>query len=355
VSSVSIDGASASLRPGGVARYFGAAFLVVWLAGWAAGEVFALGFLILLVRSVVGSAIGAPWPIPGGEWIAGGAAGFVFLFLLIWLTLWTFGGVAAITELLRSLAGEDTVSVQLSGIELERRAGPFRRTRIFDRAKIRRVRLRPRDEAVVIDTASGTELVTKFGTAEDRKTFTEWLRARLSLPADESRVDPISAPPGWTLTIDGGLARLTKLDASTRRIASLIVWSVAIFLGMIWVGAGVTVSFRTLIGLTITGLVAFGAAWITWSRSEWRVRPGELTAHTRFLLWERERSFKSARLEVATSTDSDNDSHYTLNVIDAQGKRKLASELNDHAETVDLARWLAARTGFPLTLPQRFQ
>jgi len=26
--------------------------------------------------------------------------------------------------------------------------------------------------------------------------------------------------------------------------------------------------------------------------------------------------------------------------------------MNDDAETVDLARWLAARSGFPLTLPR---
>lgn len=355
MSSAPITGPSASLRPSGIGRYFGAAFLLVWLGGWAIGEIVALGFLFLLARSVVGSIINVPWPIPGGEWIVGGVTGFVFLFLLIWLTLWTFGGIAAITELLRSLAGEDTVDVQLSGLELGRRAGPFRRTRNFDRAQIRRVRLRRSDKAVVMDTASGTEMITKYGTPDERHAVVEWLRGRLSLPQDESRVDPAAAPPGWVMSVDEGTTRISRTDAATRRTGSLIAWAVVGFLGLIWLGSDVTLSIGTLIAGAVTLLVTFGAAWVTWSRREWKVRHAELVAHTRFLLWEWERSFKSARLEVVLSVDSDNDSHYTLNVIDADGKRKIASEMNDEAETVDLARWLTARTGFPLTLPRQLQ
>jgi hypothetical protein len=169
----------------------------VWLAGWAVGEVVALGFLIMLIRSALGSAAGMSWPIPGGEWIAGGAAGFVFLFLLVWLALWTVGGLAAINELLRSLAGEDQISVQPSGIELVRRAGPFRRARTFDRPLIRRVRIRRHDKAVVMDTVSGTELMTKYGTDDEREAMTEWLRRQLSLPNDDIRVSwSRRGPPG---------------------------------------------------------------------------------------------------------------------------------------------------------------
>jgi hypothetical protein len=146
-----ITGSSASLRVTGSVRYIGATFLLVWLAGWALGEAFALGFLILLIRSVVGTFFGMSWPLPGGQWIAGGAAGFFFLFLVVWLTLWTFGGLAAITELLRNLAGEDRVSVQPAGVELVCRAGPFRRVRTFDRSRIRRVRIRRHDKAVVME------------------------------------------------------------------------------------------------------------------------------------------------------------------------------------------------------------
>lgn len=327
---------------------------MVWLAGWLLGEVFAAGFLVLLVHSLVGSVGGWSWPVPGGDWITGGAAGFVFLFLLIWLALWTFGGIAAITELLRSLAGEDLVSVQSSGIDVARRAGPFRRVRTFERSHIRRVRLRHHDKAVVIDTLKGTELVTKYGTPDERQVMVEWLRSRLLLP-DRDRVDPNAAPPRWTMTVEGGAVHLSRTDPQTRRTASLIMWAVVAFMGLIWFGASARPSPGSVMAAALTVLVTLGAAWATWSRREWRVRHGELTAHTAFLAWQRERSFRSARLEVALSTDSDNDDHYRLNVIDAQGKRQIASEMNDEVDIVDLARWLSARTGFPLTLPRQLQ
>jgi hypothetical protein len=359
VSTVSVAGASVSLRPSGIGRYFGAAFLSVWLAGWLAGEVLALGFLFLIVRSVVGSAIGASWPVPGGgDWIAGGAAGVFFLFLLVWITFWTFGGIAAITELLRSLAGEDRISVQASGVELERRAGPCRRLRNFERSTIRRVRLRPHDQAVMMDTTAGTEVISKYGTLDDRQAMAEWLRSRLLLPEHRAHVDPTAAPAGWTMTIEGGATHLTRMDPRTRRISSSIMWAIVAFMALIVFGgadAGVTSAGRVVLPV-LTALVTLGAAWITWSRREWVVRHGELAAHTTFLTWQRERSFKSsARLEVATSTDSDNDHHYTLTVKDAEGTRKIASNMNDDAEIVDLARWLSARTGLPLTLPRELQ
>jgi len=355
VSTDSIAGASVSLRPSGVGRYFGAAFLLVWLAGWLAGEVFALGFLFMLVRSVVGSAVGASWPVPGGDWIAGGA-GLVILFLLVWLTLWTFGGVAAINELLRSVAGEDRVSVQSAGVELERRAGPFRRLRNFERSTIRRVRLRPHDKAVMMDTTSGTEFISKYGTTDERRAMADWLRSRLLLPADRAHVNPIAAPAGWTMTLEGGAAHLTRMDPRTRRITSFVMWAIVFLIGLIWFGVSSVTSAGRVVLLVLTVALTSGAAWITWSRREWLVRHGELAARTTFLTWQRERSFKSsARLAVVISTDSDNDHHYTLAVKDAEGTRKIASNMNDDAAIVDLARWLSARTGLPLTLPRQLQ
>lgn len=347
-----IDGASVSLRPGGIGRFFGAAFLLVWLAGWLAGEVFALGFLFLIVRSVAGAAIGASWPVPGGDWIAGGSAALVFLFLLLWLTLWTAGGVAAIAELLRSLAGEDRVVVQSSGVELERRAGPFRRLRNFERSTIRRVRLRPHDKAVLMDTTSGTECISKYGTAEDRTAMADWLRSRLLLPTGHARIDPGVAPAGWTMTLEGAAALLTRMDPRTRHISSSVMWAIAFLIGLTWFGVStVTAAGRVVLPVLLV-VVASGAAWITWSQREWVVRQDQLAARTTFLTWRRERPFKSgAWLEVATSTDSDNDHHYTLTVSDSEGTRQIASAINDDAEVVDLARWLSVRTGYPLTLP----
>lgn len=347
-------GASASLRPTGVLRYFGAAFLLVWLAGWAVGEVVALGFLVMLVRSIVGSAIGATWPVPGGDWIVGGAAGFVLLFLIVWLTLWTFGGFAAIRELLRSLAGEDRISVESMAVEVQHRAGPFRRTRNVERSHVRGVRLRRHDKAVMLDTASGSEVVTTFGSIDERKSLAEWLRSRLLLQPAATRIDPSAAPPGWRMTVEGGTTQLTQDDPRARAIGAGILWFIVAMLTLMVIGAEGTAAGRA-VAAVITLLMAAAATWFTFSRRAWLVRQAGLTAHTRFLAWERTREFKSARLEVAVSTDSDNDEHYRLDVTDSQGTRKIASRLHDEGEIVSLGEWLALRTGFPLTLPHKLR
>jgi len=347
---------SASLRPTGIGRYFAAAFLLVWLVGWAIGEVGALGFLIMLLRSVMGSALGLSWPVPGGQWVAGGAAGFVLLFLILWLSLWTFGGLAAINELLRSLAGEDRVTADATGIQVVRRAGLFERVRTFDRSMIRRVRIRRHDKAVVIDTTSGTELITTYGTREERQTTVDWLRTQLSLAVEGRRVDTGDAPPGWNMTVDGDGVRLNQMDLRTRLTGATIAWVIVGLTGLIWFGSLQTSTpTNSGVALALTLLLALWASWVTWSSREWLVQNGQLTSYRRFAFWEWERRFWTARLEVVVSTDSDNDEHYKLKVVDELGAKTIASELNDDADIVDLARWLAARTGFPLSISAAVQ
>jgi hypothetical protein len=346
-------GSSATLRPAGVLRYFTALFLLVWLAGWAAGEAFALGFLALLVRSVIGSAIGRAWPIPGGDWIVGGAAGFMLLFLLVWLTLWTVGGVAALRELLRSIAGEDRISIESLNLELQHRAGPFRRTRLFERSRIRRARLRRHDKAVVLDTISGTEDITAYGSDDQRRALVDWLRSRLLLPDLPPRLDPSVPPPGWRMAVEGGSARLTQEDPRARIIGASLLWTIAALLAVTTIGAGG--AGGRVMAVVLTLATATLATWVSFARRAWLVRHGELTAHTRFLTWERAREFKSARLEVALSTDSDNDEHYALNVIGADSERKITSTVGDETDVIELGKWLSARTGFPLKLPRKLQ
>jgi hypothetical protein len=72
-----------------------------------------------------------------------------------------------------------------------------------------------------------------------------------------------------------------------------------------------------------------------------------------FARWTTERAFRSARLELAHETDSDNDSHYRLIVTDAAEPRTIHSQVHDSGEVVDLAHWLAGRTGFPLTSSEK--
>jgi small-conductance mechanosensitive channel len=354
VVTTAFDGPSASLRPTGVMRYFAAIFLLVWLTGWLIGETLALGVLVMLIRSIVGTAIGASWTVPGGDWIVGGAAGFVLLFLLVWLTMWTVGGVAAIKELLRSLAGEDRVTIESLRLELQRRAGPFHRTHRFERSDIRRVRIRRHDAAVVIDTNAGTQTITTYGTADERRAVADWLRSRLLLPEAGTRFNAAAPPPGWRMSTDRGVTQLSKDDPRARAIAAGILWFIVLLLTLVVAGAEGGSSGR-LVAAAITALVAGLAIWLTLSRRVWRVRHGDLTEHRRFLTWERHREFKSARLEVVTTTDSDSDEHHALYVIASNDRRKIASELHDATEVVEMGQWLAARTGFPLTLPHKLR
>ncbi len=102
----------------------------------------------------------------------------------------------------------------------------------------------------------------------------------------------------------------------------------------------------------LTLLVVAGAALSTWGRRELIVRYGELTFRRSFAIWNTERAFRSARFDVMHERDSDNDSHYKLIVTDAAGRRTIHSQVHDSGEVVDLAHWLASRTGFPLTSPE---
>ncbi|MCC7123888.1 MAG: hypothetical protein IT178_03510 [Acidobacteria bacterium] len=347
----SFSGAEQSLRPTGLGRYVVAIFLLVWLAGWAVGETMAIGFLGMLLRSLAGAAVGKPAPVPGGEWIVGGAAVAALLFIGVWLTVWTIGGVSAITHLLRSLFGEDRLQVSSDGLLLERRVGPLSRARQHSRSTIRRVRLRRHDKAVVMDTATGIDVVTTFGSVEERRALVEWLRSRLLLPEQGTRAfDPAKAPRGWRVSADTGVTRLTRDYAKARAIGAVFLWGVVLLL-VAALARNSVASIGGVIVLVLMLALSAAATWVTFSRRAWLVREGRLTAETRCLTWSRERVFTSARLDVERSVDSDGDESFVLKVTDADGSRRIASGLRDETDLIDLAHWLAARTRFPLKLP----
>src|SRR3954466_11119968 len=105
------DGLAMRLGVAGIGRFIGAAFLGVWLTGWAAGEGFALW---ILGRGACSFITGRP-PGVGHEPVGAIAALGAGLFLLAWLTLWTFGGIAAGREFLRMLFGRDVLLVRPDG------------------------------------------------------------------------------------------------------------------------------------------------------------------------------------------------------------------------------------------------
>jgi class 3 adenylate cyclase len=335
-----------SLRPSGIGRFVHAAFLSVWLAGWVVGETFALGMLAAILGWMTGL-LSEPRPAWVLDLVAGSGAAFAFLFLVLWLTLWTVGGIAALTQLTRSLVGVDHVGLTDNGFEVVRRAGPLRRRYAFDRSHVRRLRLRPRDHAVVVDTTAGTRVVTTFGLPSDRDQLAERLRQHLALPDGDS--GPGALPSTWELRTEGDAASVRKVRPRVRWVRSMIAWLLAAVVAIAWYQSiRMDAGSAGLPALALALLLTVGAAFSTWGRREWIARPGELTFHRSFATWVSERTFRSARLEVTHDTDSDGDSHYKLVVTDADGRSTLHSQVHDSGEVVDLARWVAGRTGFPL-------
>src|SRR5580765_1157950 len=118
----SASGSVFELKVQGFGRFIGAAFLATWLAGWAAGEAFALSILAFGGWSLV---TGRP-PGVGHQPVTLIAALPVGLFLLIWLFFWTIGGIAAGRELLRLLYGRDRFVIRQGDLEVEHSYGLFR-------------------------------------------------------------------------------------------------------------------------------------------------------------------------------------------------------------------------------------
>ncbi|MCU0520638.1 MAG: hypothetical protein MUF84_08105 [Anaerolineae bacterium] len=132
-------------RPRGYGRFPAALFLSLWYCGWAAGEAFALFVLgqgiwaLLTGRPAIGSDV----PVRRAPALAVGA------FLLVWLTIWTFGGVMAIQELLRLLWAEDRLVLNRDALLCVRRRGPLTSIRRLARTEVRCVFVQPANTALM--------------------------------------------------------------------------------------------------------------------------------------------------------------------------------------------------------------
>jgi hypothetical protein len=220
----------------------------------------------------------------------------------------------------------------------------------IDRSQIRRIRLRPKDQAVMLDTATASREITRYGSVENRRALAQWLQQRLAIPSDPQGIEAGTAPRGWIARPEGTASHLTRMDARSRWIGASIGWLLTTFTAFTTVGAITSASpAGAAIAFALTAMLAAIAAWVTFGEHAWIVQPGRLTRRTRFLVWARERTFQSAHLTVAVTTDSDGDRHYTLQVTDARGTKTIDSEMNDDAGVEDMGRWLAARSGFPLS------
>jgi len=135
-----------------------------------------------------------------------------------------------------------------------------------------------------------------------------------------------------------------------RPTQAFILWCVTAVVTLAWT-VGMQVEALTGTGiaaLILTLLLIAGSSWLTWERSAWLASPRRLKFRRQFGPWVSERQFEFAQLAIETSTDGDGDDTYTLIVRTAGERRTIQTALNDEGEIEDCARWLAARTGFPL-------
>lgn len=92
---------------------FRTAFLGFWLCGWTIAELVVLGTIL---------------------------AGNIHPFLLAWFCAWTVGGAFAISTFLWGLAGRERIWITDDGVKIERSIPIWSRDRIYDGARISRLR-----------------------------------------------------------------------------------------------------------------------------------------------------------------------------------------------------------------------
>jgi len=363
-----IEGWQLRLRSQGFGRYVSGAFLAFWLCGWAVGETIVLW---LLIKGAWALLTGTP-PDPGREPLEVGPAVMVGVFLLVWLALWTFGGIAAGMELMRLLWGEDRITVAGGGLTVAWVRGPFRTVRHFERDAILRISLIGHADRLSLETARQRVELSGLGSRTERIEGAAGLRAELGIadaPSDAAR----GLPKEWEeiITPEGERALVPKL--ATRRIQARVASIATMLLAAVTfvvaresirrldlaIGAFILLAFT--VGLTA------GTLWLARGRWEWRIGSGRLTLRKRYGGTVKD-VFEARHLMLDTNTDSDGDPWYELFALaDAESlpspralqwrptqprnSRSVARMMTDASGVRALGAWLSRETG--LTLEDR--
>ncbi|MHB1045172.1 MAG: hypothetical protein ACYC4P_04105 [Thermoanaerobaculia bacterium] len=363
------EGEEIILRATGWVRFVPAAFLLFWLCGWAVGE---LLVLLILLGPLAEPLVTALREVLPGSWprlprFTGSAPWPVLTFLAVWFAFWTWGGLTAIWQLLRLLAGSDRFVTRPGGFSLRPRAGPFGRTRDFAAANVSSVYVDVRRSRLVA-VVGGSEQVLCSGTPLP---VAEWLAARLrsalGLPAPRSAETggrdagfsgEAPVPADWTARPlpEGGVV-LSAAPARSRRTAGCAL-TVAVVLTTVFVAALSATGVRReapgtalLLGL-MTVAVDLLCGWAAFARDSWLFGPG-LVARIRSLgPWERRREVRRGTLAMTVSTDSDDDDWFRLEARGEGKPLKMANRMNAGPELLAFARYAARHSGFPLDVPR---
>jgi hypothetical protein len=333
-------------RPQGPGRFFVAAFLSFWLCGWLAGEIFALWVLWRLLGSALAT---GQWALPA------------LLFLLVWVSLWSFGGAVALQQVLGALWSEDRLVLGADG-SLVRQAhrGPFCRRRVLPRLEIRRFHVRETGAGggpLLAEVAGPPVEITRLGSRRQRQEAADQLNRALGLqPLPDALASvPAVLPAGWQELTPSFGSPLLVPDPALRRshrlvmgLVNLVLWGLLALLmrgGPVWPG------FWALgIPLALLALACgWGQVWLAFGRREWRLEPRVLVLQRRF--GQRLHTLAEARaLELIERIDSDGERSYRLQATRPTGAPlRVEDDATDPSALRHLGAWLAARSHVPFT------
>jgi len=317
------DDATVIFRATGWARFVGAALLLLVLCGWAAGEWVGLRLTFWMLPRMEERAFG---PLIAG--------------LMLLLSIgWTVGGVAAIVEMLRMIAGRDELHIDEQTWRVWRGVGPFGIERTIPIASLIDVHPTPSGQKLEADFDGGTITITSLGTVHERRSVIERFWAPIRTPRD-----PAALPPRWR-AVDEGEGRMRielRRFEGAGCLAVLSLLSLLVAWGFLssqrWLAFGVT--------LILTGAVI---AWATAVRRAWIVEAGYLATRISFAgRLVRERVFDPDSLSIDIHTDSDGDTHCALRARRRGRKTTLYRGMNDERNVVGLGQFFAAKTGWRL-------
>jgi hypothetical protein len=344
-----------SLKSYGPLRFVAAGFLLFWLCGWLAGECFALWFL---GNGLVALMSGTPF-LSGTSPVQVGPAIAVGSFLLLWLALWTVGGIAAISEFLRLVAGEDRLAVEGGGLTVTHRRGPFHSRRELPRDTLQRLYLTPTRSTLAVDSARGTIELSRLGTLEQRDHAAKALRSELGLSDVDSSAVANALPKGWEEIITPEGERAVIPSQATRRVQARVA---AVFAFLLGAGAVAVIPKTFLNPALIVGAIQLGlgavalgyaTAWLSRGRMEWRIGSGRVTLQRRFGSKVKD-VFEAQRFELTIEKDSDGDTRFTLlagsepsGTTLLKNRRRVTSVGNNPSTARQLGAYLARAAGVP--------
>lgn len=343
------------LKPRGWGRFLAAGFLCFWLCGWVAGEIFAGWVLIRGAAKVSSSELVFASQSSG---FSGAAVLFVGLFLLLWLGLWTWGGITAIRELLGLIWGEDRLLVRPDALSIERHRGPFVTKTVFRRDELEQIGRKDRSTIIIAHCRANPKPVTV--TAYARETEVEELlaslRQKLGLmqPKGESIEGRLAA--GWIeRRAEDGKSVLLK-DPAIRSRQGWILSLLAVVLSLPAVSLLIqSVDTPKLVAALISGglaiLCGWGARHLFTTHEEWSL--GSKQIQRRWITPSGVRDGQTGRLLVVVrDNDSDGDPWYRLevwlpeaNALTRKGRLALVVTSGDRWEPLRMGRWIEQRTG----------